>query len=64
MTGSAFDLRFAFEGIGFSLIRFFIGKFDRKAHSGTSAALFAVMFVYSSRNVGCGAGVKSTISAP
>ena len=58
------DLDFTFESLRSSLIRFFIDKLNRKAYSGASAALLAVMLGYSTRDVGSDAGVKNTISAP
>ena len=40
-----------------------IDKFDGLSNSGVIAALAAVVLIYSSRNVGSGAGVESVIGA-
>ena len=40
-----------------------IHEFDRLSDSSIIAAFAAVMFIYSSRNVGSGAGVERAVSA-
>lgn len=43
---------------------FLVDKFDGQAGSGAGAAFFAVVFGYSTKDVGGGAGVKNAVSAP
>ena len=44
-------------------MRFLINKFDRHADSGVTTAFTAIVFIYSTRNISSGAGVKGVIGA-